>query len=114
MKYAYQEWDYQRQPGSESQMTGVLQCFCKEAGKIYGLGSRSMKFTYDFALPEEAICKEYVDDSFLGLFYNQVSSQSIIVINYILRLFIIQLIIYIGKDTESEQTKLITNGVFIV
>ena len=38
----------------------------------------------------------------------------IIAINYILRLFIIKLIIYIGYDTESEQTKLITNGVFIV
>ena len=29
-------------------------------------------------------------------------------------MFIIKLIIYIGKDTESEQTRLITNGVFIV
>lgn len=38
----------------------------------------------------------------------------IVGINYILRLFIIWLIIYIGKDTESEQTKLITNGVFVV
>lgn len=38
----------------------------------------------------------------------------IIGINYILRLFIIKLIIYLGKDTESEQTRLITNGVFIV
>jgi len=38
----------------------------------------------------------------------------IIAINYILRLFIIKLIIYIGRDTESEQTRLITNGVFIV
>ena len=38
----------------------------------------------------------------------------IIAVNYILRLFIIRLIIYIGKDTESEQTRLITNGVFIV
>jgi hypothetical protein len=38
----------------------------------------------------------------------------IVAINYILRVFIIKLIIYIGKDTESEQTRLITNGVFIV
>ena len=29
-------------------------------------------------------------------------------------MFIIKLIIYIGKDTESEQTRLITNGVFVV
>lgn len=38
----------------------------------------------------------------------------IVAINYVLRLFIIKLIIFIGKDTESEQTRLITNGVFIV
>jgi hypothetical protein len=38
----------------------------------------------------------------------------IIAINYVLRIFIIKLIIYIGKDTESEQTRLICNGVFIV
>lgn len=41
-------------------------------------------------------------------------SYMIVAINYILRIFIIKLIIFIGKDTESEQTKLITNGVFIV
>jgi hypothetical protein len=38
----------------------------------------------------------------------------IIMVNYVLRLFIIKLIIYIGKDTESAQTQLITDGVFIV
>lgn len=42
------------------------------------------------------------------------ASYSIVIINYVLRVFIIKLISYIGKDTESEQTKLITNGVFIV
>ena len=35
-------------------------------------------------------------------------------INFILRKVIISLIIYIGKDTQSEQALLITNGVFIV
>jgi hypothetical protein len=34
--------------------------------------------------------------------------------NYFLRLLIIALIIYIGKDTESEQTRLITYSVFVV
>lgn len=42
------------------------------------------------------------------------ASYSIVVINYVLRLFIIKLIIYIGQATESAQTRLITNGVFIV
>jgi hypothetical protein len=38
----------------------------------------------------------------------------IIGINYVLRLFIIKLIVFIGKDTETEQTRLTTNGIFIV
>jgi hypothetical protein len=38
----------------------------------------------------------------------------IIFLNYTLRLFMIKLILYIGKDTETGQTELITNGVFIV
>lgn len=41
-------------------------------------------------------------------------SYTIVAMNYVLRLFIIALIKRIGKDTESEQTQLITDGVFIV
>lgn len=48
------------------------------------------------------------------MYYNQALGYLIVAINYILRVFIIKLIIYLGKDTESDQTKLITNGVFIV
>lgn len=54
------------------------------------------------------------DDKFAGLAYNQAVTIGIVAINFILRMFIIKLITYIGKDTESEQTRLITNGVFIV
>jgi hypothetical protein len=74
-----------------------------------------MEFTYDSSVAQpQQICKAYVEDSYLSLFYNQAASQSIVVINYLLRFFIIVLIKYIGKDTESAQTRLITNGVFIV
>jgi hypothetical protein len=60
------------------------------------------------------ICEQYVWDYYLSLATNNAVQYMIIAINYILRLFIIKLIIYIGYDTESEKTKLITNGVFIV
>ena len=53
-------------------------------------------------------------DKFSELSWNQTVTIAIVAINFILRLFIIKLIIYIGKDTETEQTRLITNGVFIV
>ena len=38
----------------------------------------------------------------------------LVTINYILRFAIILLIKFVGKDTESAETKLIANGVFIV
>ena len=60
------------------------------------------------------VCEQYVMDFYLSLVTNSAVQYMIIAINYILRVFIIKLIIYIGKDTESEQTRLITNGVFIV
>ncbi len=62
----------------------------------------------------EKICHEYVMDFYSGTAASTSVQYMIVAINYILRLFIIKLIIFIGKDTESEQTKLITNGVFLV
>ena len=60
------------------------------------------------------ICYDYIWDQYLILVVGQAVSYLIVAINFILRIFIIKLIIYIGKDTESEQTRLIANGVFIV
>ena len=60
------------------------------------------------------VCKNYKRDGELAFMANQAVKYMIIGINFILRLFIIKLITYIGKDTESEQTRLICNGVFVV
>lgn len=60
------------------------------------------------------LCGDYSDSLIEGKVYNQLVTTGIVVINMILRIFIIKLIIYIGKDTESEQTRLISNGVFVV
>jgi hypothetical protein len=59
------------------------------------------------------ICNKYVWDQYTSLALSNAVSYMIVAINMVLRIFIIKLIIYIGKDTESEQTRLITNGVFI-
>jgi len=48
------------------------------------------------------------------LINDNIAKFSIIAINYVLRVIIIKLIIGIGNDTLSEQTRLITNGVFVV
>jgi len=63
---------------------------------------------------KENICEKFNSDKLNGFILGQVVTFGIVAINFILRLLIIKLIIYIGKDTESEQTRLITNGVFIV
>ena len=55
-----------------------------------------------------------MEDFYKGEVTNRSVQIMIVAINYILRLFIIKLIVYIGKDTESEQTRLISNGVFLV
>lgn len=62
----------------------------------------------------QEICSLIATDKIKGLVANQMVTIGIVAINFILRMFIIKLIIYIGKDTESEQTRLIANGVFIV
>jgi hypothetical protein len=56
----------------------------------------------------------YNSDQMSILISNQSVKFLIIGINFVLRLLIIKLITYIGVDTESEQTRLITNGVFVV
>lgn len=48
------------------------------------------------------LCNDFNSGIFEGLFYNQVVTIGIVAINFILRMFIIKLIIFIGKDTESE------------
>lgn len=117
--YAYREYKsfYDIAKGEESvPFTGVLQCHCEHVSKTVGSGSGLINYL-EFDKNNEngvKICEQYVYDKYITLVYGQSVSYMIIAINYILRLFIIKLIIYIGKDTESEQTRLITNGVFIV
>jgi hypothetical protein len=60
------------------------------------------------------MCDKYNGDLQGVLINDQIVKFAIIGINVILRMLIIKLIMYIGKDTESEQARLITNGVFIV
>jgi hypothetical protein len=48
------------------------------------------------------MCQQYYQDYYVTMAVNQVVSIFIIGTNYILRLVIIWLIYYIGKDTESE------------
>ena len=119
VQYAYREHVAYYSPKNEEDPTplsGPLQCHCKDMSKTLGGGLKLMNYEVldDNGENKRNICEEYVVDGYVTLFYNQSVGYMIVAINYILRLFIIKLIIYIGKDTESEQTRLITNGIFIV
>ena len=103
--YNYESKGYNN-PGP---LSGALQCYCdSKADGVKGSEMMNEK------IGDVKVCEQYVMDFYLSLVTNSAVQYMIIAINYILRVFIIKLIIYIGKDTESEQTRLITNGVFIV
>lgn len=117
-KYSYNEWQryYNFPEGEErSPQQGVIKCFCKDQAAISGSDLSNFVVNDPYGKnPPVKVCAEFVTDGVNLLFYNSAIQYMIVGINYVLRLFIIKLIIYLGKDTESEQTKLITNGVFIV
>lgn len=62
----------------------------------------------------QSICSSYDNGKYLALALSQSISQIIVAVNFVLRIFIIKAVMYIGLDTESGQTQRITNGVFVV
>lgn len=101
----------------KASLQGPLKCFCEEnMNKLdFGYSTKSKVFSQQAAMNYNfPICNEFVQDNLRNLFFSRSVQFMIIGINYVLRLFIIKLIIFIGKDTETEQTRLTTNGIFIV
>ena len=90
-------------------LAGYYQTYCAINGKYEDFENAT---TYNYT--HDPICNRIFEDKMKTLSANQAVTIGIVAINFILRMIIIKLIIYIGKDTESEQTRLITNGVFIV
>jgi len=110
--YIQKEYDgYYKQPkGKEPYpLTGPLQCYCGEL-KTAGVDVATVKLPGS----DDLVCKQFNNDMWYSFVLSTMVQYMIIAINYVLRVFIIKLITYIGMDTESEQTRLICNGVFIV
>mmetsp|Transcript_21710 Transcript_21710/g.16011 ORF Transcript_21710/g.16011 Transcript_21710/m.16011 type:complete len:569 (+) Transcript_21710:1-1707(+) len=112
--YAYSEYlDYQN-PEYEYYMTGSLQCFCYSQNKT-GLGFiDTTEYLNPISNTSEQICKQVGVDYNVNYALTSSVSYLIVGINYFLRLAIIALVIWIGNHTESEQTSMITDSVFIV
>lgn len=95
-------------------LTGVLQCYCDNQSNFISGYTYDTKEYYDsWTNTSAAVCETYTYDLLIANLLSNAVSYSIVAINFILRLIIIKCIMYIGLSTESEQTKLITDGVFI-
>ncbi len=116
-KYAFLE--YQRYYVTEVDqyfLTGPLQVYCTNIGtsKLGAVDTTDKTITINGTTYSAPICEQYGIDLNANYALSNAVSQMIVAINFVLRLFIIKCIMYIGKPTESEQTELITDGVFIV
>jgi hypothetical protein len=102
----YEYFSYTRNTDITPVLSGFYPSFCK----VYS--SNPERFI-DIKV-DKTLCDMYNSDQLSILLSNQIVKFLIIGINVVLRMLIIKLITYIGVDTESEQTRLITNGVFVV
>jgi len=112
---AYQEYMnyYHNKDDDPTPMAGALKCFCEKQAEENGSMS-TWGGKYEITGKEEvALCTEWYFDQWKGLL-SQMVGYFIIGINFVLRLFLIQLICMIGQHTESSQTNSITNGVLLV
>jgi len=93
-------------------MTGVLKAFCDnttDKGEAYNDDTSAV-----YNDEEIDLCGDYTAEKNWAFLLNNGISQVIVAVNFVLRLIIIKLVQYIGLDTESNQTRRVTNGVFIV
>eukprot|EP00347_Sterkiella_histriomuscorum_P023421 403334704 len=114
--YAVQEWyDYYQPTGKllpKTQISSVLDCFCKEQKKKYGFNVPNQLFN-DLNGKSAYVCNEWFQDIYLNKAIGSSISVSINVINSILKLILIKLISMIGEDTRSATIRSIKVGVFV-
>jgi len=60
------------------------------------------------------LCNQYVTDYYNALLWGNAVKYIIIAINFILRMFMIKICMFMGKPTYSEETELITTSVFVI
>jgi hypothetical protein len=105
--YAQEEYINSEIYGGRYYLTGVLKAYCDNSSNPV-LGA-----TVD-GDEVDNICTQYTNEKYLALFMSQSISQIIVAVNFVLRLFIVKCVQYMGLDTESSQTQRVTKGVFVV
>lgn len=114
--YAVQEWyDFYEPPQDilpRSQVSGILDCFCKDMKSKYGINVGNQLFTDDNK-KSAYVCQEWFLDIYITKAINSSISASINIINTLLKLILIKLITMIGEDTRSAMIRSIKVGVFV-
>ena len=91
-----------------------MQCFCQEE-KAHGMPKNQIyeqKDRDDNVVYSGPICEEYYNDIIWSKIIGQSIAFIIIAVNVALKTLIINLVYWVGEDTQSEQKSSITKGVF--
>lgn len=93
--------------GKSVSYSGYVQCFCTDRA------AAGDETDATYGLKKLAVCEPYFNSQFTTMLLTNGISYSIIAVNYLLKVFTISLITWIGYDTHSELMTKIVNGVFI-
>ncbi len=115
MSYAYKEYhEFFEFTAGKIPMTGKYECFCKNENLVHGFSVLNKVYTIPGTTDSFKLCHQWYLDSLKELFFGNIVSYLLIMINFVLRLIIIGVIKRVGKMTETDETQMITDGVFIV
>lgn len=93
---------YQPSKGTfqRTQVTGILDCFCKANFKKLGPNLPFTEFT-DNDGHKIPVCAEWMYDFLLAKGINLSISVALVAVNFVLKVLLIRLIASIGEDTKS-------------
>ena len=98
----------------ETNFSGAMQCFCQQE-KVNGMPKNQIyeqKDHEDNVVYSGPICEQYYNDIIWSKIIGQSIAFIIIAVNVALKMLIINLVYWVGEDTQSEQKSSITKGVF--
>lgn len=101
--------------GQKVTYAGYVQCYCQETLTNSTLSTTPYYWNrYGQKLKsEDDICTAYFNNVWFVLFMTNFITGFIVVVNTIIKTVAIELITWIGYDTQSQMLTRITNGVFI-
>ena len=100
---------------------GEVQCFCKNYQREHGyintlnyFSQKSISLGGETVAAEGYLCNDWAITLLRAPALSNAVTFLVVVMNYVLRFIMIILIKMIGQSTETNQTRSIKNGIFIV